>query len=226
VANDESVDGRRAALRRLITWYARSVKAAADVFAPHFSTIPIELGAATGELPRFADRAAPLGWCDDERTNLVAAVDLAAEEDENDLAWQLPVALFGYFLVRRMAADFVTTHRIGIASARSLGNRLAEAWLLTSVVIAYQDLRQYDTAVHHVRAAVDAWRETGERWGEAWALRDLGGIYRELGELDEAVPTLDRALAMHIAEGTRGVRRPPLQGSPLPGTISVSSTRR
>jgi tetratricopeptide (TPR) repeat protein len=202
VENDESADGRRAALRRLITWYARSAKAAAEVFAPHFSSIPIELDTSTGELPRFTDRAAALAWCDDERANLVAAVGQAAEAGEHDLAWQLPVALFGYFLVRRTASDFVTTHRTGIASARSLGNRLAEAWLLTSVAIAYEDLRQYDTAAEHLRRALDAWRQTGgPRWCEAWTLRQLGSIYRALGRQDEAMPLLDRALAMHIEEG-------------------------
>lgn len=199
--SDESVEGRRTALRRLIAWYGRSAKAAAGVYAPHFSSIPIDLDTATGELPRFTDRAAALAWCDDERANMVAAVDLSAEQGEHDLAWQLPVALFGYFLVRRTVRDFVATHRTGIASARSLGNRLAEAWLLTSVVIPYGDLRQYDVVVDHLRTAVDAWRETGVRWGEAWALRDLGATYSKLGRPDEAMPTLERALAMHIEEG-------------------------
>lgn len=203
VANDETPDERRAALRRLVTWYARSARAAGQVLAPYFSSIPLGLDDSTGELPRFADRAAAQSWCDGERANLVAAVGQAAEAGEHDLAWQLPVALFGYFLVRRTINDFVTTHRIGIASARVVGNRLAEAWLRSSIVIAYSDLRRYDEVVDHLRAAVDAWRETGPqwRWGEAWALRDLGSAYRQLGRLDDAVEALDEALAMHIEEG-------------------------
>ncbi|MBR7834675.1 tetratricopeptide repeat protein [Actinospica durhamensis] len=199
---DEPAEQRAAALRRLFAWYAHGVGRAAAVIAPGFTSIPVQLPEPHAEVPAFPDRNAALRWCDTERENLVAAVRRAGAIGEHELAWQLPVVMFGFFIGRRPLADWVETHDIALASARRLGNRLAEAWLLTSSGIAHRDLRRYDAAISCLEQAITAWREVGEqwRWAEAWALRDLGGVYHELGRAAEAVETLENALAVHVAE--------------------------
>jgi tetratricopeptide (TPR) repeat protein len=198
--NEETETDRQAALHRLFTWYAYSIEAAAQVITPHFSRIPISVPEPAAPAPDFPDRLTALHWCDSEQANLVAATRQAAEVGEHTLAWQMPVALFAFCLVRRPLTDWVATHLVGLASVRHDGDRLAEVWLQNSIALAYRELRQYDTALQYFQLALAGWRETGVRWGEAWALRDIGGVYNLLGRNAEAVTTLNESLAIHIEE--------------------------
>lgn len=198
--NDESETDRQAALHRLFTWYAYSIEAAAQVITPHFSRIPISVPEPVAPAPDFPDRLTALHWCDSEQVNLVAAIRQAAEMGEHTLAWQMPVALFAFCLVRRPLADWVVTHQIGLASVRHDGDRLAEVWLQSSIALAHRELRQYDTALEYFQLALAGWRESGVRWGEAWALRDIGDVYNLLGRNAEAVATLNESLAIHLEE--------------------------
>ena len=199
--SEEPPQDRQAAVRRLLTWYAHSVLAAAHVYAPGFTRIPMTLSEAHREPPSFPDRLAALRWCDTERENLMAAVRTAYDLREFALAWQLPVALFGYFLVRRPLTEWVASHSIGIAAAQACQEQLAEAWLLTSCAIAQRDLRRYEAARESFERSLTLWQAIGERWGEAWTLRDLGGLHHLMKRDREAVEALERALAMHIEEG-------------------------
>lgn len=192
---------RNSAVSRLITWYVHSVVSAAKVIDPHFSTIPMNLADPVNEPARFPDRPTALEWCDGERANLVAAVSQAAEIEDHALACQLPVALFGYLLARRPLKDWVTTHAVGVASARRSGARSAEAWLLTSKAIAHRELRQYDAALADLEEAVPAWDEAGPDWGEKWARRDIGIMYHTVGRDTEAVEMLGQVIDMHRADG-------------------------
>ncbi|HKN51332.1 MAG TPA: tetratricopeptide repeat protein, partial [Amycolatopsis sp.] len=192
---------RQDALNRLLTWYAYSVEAAAQVITPHFSRIPYTVAEPVAPPPDFPDRLTALRWCDAERANLVAAVSQAAEVGEHTLAWQMPVALFAYFLDRSPLADWVATHLVGLASVRRDGYRLAEAWLQCCIAIAYRGLGQYDTALAYCEQALPGWDDSGLGWGEAWVLRDIGSIYTKLGRYAEAVDKLNEALEIHIEDG-------------------------
>ncbi|WP_253884959.1 ATP-binding protein [Actinokineospora diospyrosa] len=189
------------ALRRLLTWYAQVADAAARVFAPNFTRIDIGLPDPTAELPTFADRAEALHWCDQERANLVDSVAQAERAGELTLAWQLPVTMFGEFLVRRPLNDWVDTHLVALRAARATGNQSALAWLHTSIALAYRGLRDYATALEHFDLARAGWQGLGERWAQAWALRDIGDVQHLLGDVASAVTTLTEALDLHIAEG-------------------------
>ncbi|MBM7775950.1 tetratricopeptide (TPR) repeat protein [Actinokineospora baliensis] len=192
---------RAEALRRLLTWYAQVADAAARVFAPNFTRIDIGLPGPRRPLPTFAGRAEALHWCDLERANLVDAVGQAERAGELTLAWQLPVTMFGDFLVRRPLNDWVETHLVALRAAEAAEQPLALAWLHTSIALAYRGLRDYTTALEHFNLAREGWQELGERWAQAWALRDIGDVQHLLGDVTSAVATLSEALELHIAEG-------------------------
>ncbi|MGW5050717.1 ATP-binding protein [Actinokineospora sp. NPDC004072] len=198
---DEPEAERRAAVRRLLVWYAHATRDAVAVIIPFFTQIPVDLPEAPAPTPEFADRAAALAWGDAERANLVAAVRQAAATGMDDLAWRLPVLMFGLMLVRRPHADWLATHEIGVAAARACGERAAEAWLLTSAAIAERESRDPERALDQLTQALARWREDGTRWGIAWALRDTGATYRQLGRHTEAIAMLEQALEMHLADG-------------------------
>jgi tetratricopeptide (TPR) repeat protein len=198
---DESAEEREAATYRLLLWYTLSAAGATKVIAPHLSSIPLDLP-KPGRLPlTFPDRLTALHWCDAEHANLVATVDHAADIGEHTLAWQLPVIALGFFLVRRPFTEWIATHHTGLAAARRLGERTAEAWLHTSIAIAHRELGQHDLALDNLRSALSVWRELGPRWAQAWTLRDLGRIYHLLDRDAEAIEILREALALHIADG-------------------------
>ncbi|GAA3458404.1 hypothetical protein GCM10018963_04170 [Saccharothrix longispora] len=198
--SDEDEEGRREAVRRLLTWYAHATAAAVHEIIPFFSQIPIDLPDPVGVVPDFADRAAALAWGDAERPNLVAAISQAARLGEHRAAWQLAVLIFGLMLVRKPHRDWVTTHEVGIDSARACGEVAAEAWLRTSAAIAERELLRFERALEHLETALVRWREDGTRWGIAWTLRDTGATYHAMGRSSEAIPVFRQALAMHLED--------------------------
>lgn len=198
---DETADEREAAVRRLLAWYLHAIIAASWQAAPSFTRIEMDIPESPGGVPEFADRPSALHFYDTERQNLLAAVRLAAARGERVLAWQLPVAMFAFLLSRRPMADWLETHRIGLAAAQELGDELAEAWLLTSNAIARGTLQESQAALADLERAVPLWQRVGPEWAQAWALRDLGGVYYSLGRDAEADQALERALAMHVEQG-------------------------
>ncbi|QQQ74093.1 tetratricopeptide repeat protein [Saccharothrix sp. 6-C] len=198
---DEPVDERRAAIRRTLIWYAQATKAAVRAVIPYFSQIPVTLPETGAAVPEFPDRASALAWGDVERPNLKAAVQQASDSGEHELAWQLAVLMFGLLLVRKPYSDWVTTHEIGLESARLRGETAAEAWLLTSLSIAEIGLHRPERALERLEAALPQWRRDGTRWGIAWALRDTGAAYHQLGRHAEAIDLFRQALAMHLEDG-------------------------
>lgn len=199
--HDESPAERDAAVRRLLSWYLHASIAASWLVAPSFTRIPMDTPESPGSVPEFADRPTALHFYDAERANLLAAVRQAADRGERVFGWQLPVAIFAFLLSRRPLADWVETHRIGLAAARELGDELAEAWLLTSDAIARSALQENRAAVAQLERAVSLWRRSGPEWAQAWALRDLGGAYYALGRDEEADRALERALTTHVELG-------------------------
>ena len=198
---DETAAERDAAVHRLLSWYLHATVAASWRAAPEFSRIPMRTPDPAGEVPEFADRLGALHWYDAERENLLAVVRLAEERWEHVHAWQLPTALFGLLLVRRPLADWVETHRIGLAAARALGDLQAEAWLLTSSAIAHRHLRDDGAALRDLQRAIELWQQVGPAWAHAWALRDLGELQVRAGRDAEADEVLERALAAHVELG-------------------------
>ncbi|WP_158886667.1 ATP-binding protein [Amycolatopsis anabasis] len=200
---DETEADRRAAMRRLHTWLLYSTEKAVSVLYPNRFRYPLEQSQVPRALPEFADPRQALQWCDDESGNLVAAVRQAADSGDHDLAYRLPVVLFGYFVVRKPWDDWITSFGIGLASARRLGERDAQAWLLSGIALPHLDRREFDAAIGYLRQALDAWRDTGQRWGEAWALRDLGEACCQQERFAEAVDHLERAVAIAAEIGDR-----------------------
>ena len=114
-----------------------------------------------------------LAWYDDERANLVAATRQAAAAGLHDIAWRLPPTLFPMFNRRSNWADCVTTHRVAVESARKVGDRLGEAWVLNQLGFALARLRDVE-AFGHLEQALAIRREFGDTAGEAQTAIALG----------------------------------------------------
>jgi DNA-binding SARP family transcriptional activator len=205
----------REAARRILTWYLHTTEAAARIISPHHTRVPV--GAALPDIRpgTFGSLDEALGWCDSERANLVAAVRQAADAGLHDIAWRLAAAEMSFFYRRSHWADWIGTHQTGLASARELGDRLAEAWMLNNLGMVYGALNRSE-AVDRFEQAVAIYRAIGDGSGEARALNNLIHAQLQQGRFDEALEAGQSSLAVQQRVGNRfglGVTRAILGGA-------------
>ncbi|MEU4197249.1 BTAD domain-containing putative transcriptional regulator [Kribbella sp. NPDC026611] len=195
---------RREAHRRALGWYLHGAETAGRMIDPHRRR-SFTLGRPDPllPLPRHRDRAAALSWCETERINLVAAIALAAEQGLHDLGWQLPVAMFGFFELRRYWSDWITTHQIGLTCARAAGLVAVESWMLNSLGIALKQTGKLEAAFEYYGAALRIRQSIGDRQGEAATLNNLGTASNRLDRLAAAEDYYRRALKVFREVGDR-----------------------
>jgi len=184
---DETEDGRAEAVRRVLTWYLHTAVAASRALNPytrHLLLPPPEASCAPLEFTGY-DEA--LGWCESERGNLVAAVGKAAERGDDTLAWQLPIALWSFFNLRKHWNDWLTTHELALSAAQRLGNLAAEASVHNSLGLMYWDLRDHGASLAHLGQAQEQGRALGNRWVEGLSLVLLGVNHQDLGRAEDAL---------------------------------------
>lgn len=190
------------ALRRILTWYLRTADAAAGVISPHRDRVSVDTREPAWDPLTFASADQALAWYEHEFANLVAATRLAAEHGWHDIAWKLPVTAMVCFDFHGYRAEWITTHRIGLASARELGDRRAEAWMLNNLGMVLSQQRDPE-AVRYFEQATAIHRQAGDRLGQARVANNLAFCYRFLGRYDEEVAVLLDALELQ-----RQIRRP------------------
>ena len=154
----------------------------------------------------FATSEEALAWYDDERANLVAATRQAAGSGLHEIAWRLPAPLFQMFSSRGNWADCIATSRIALESARQVGNRQGEAWILNNLGDALGFTR-HSEGIDCLERSLAIRREIGDRMGEAQAANNLADAYHWLGRTDEALELYRRALELNRAVGYRLRRR-------------------
>jgi len=199
---EESAQARRDALRRILIWYLHTAEAAATIISPHHTRVPIgEDDSPTGPLS-FASPEAALEWSEAERADLLAATRQAAADGQHDIAWRLPAAAMSYYYRRSQWADWVASHRIGLDSARELGDRLAEAWMLHNLGMAYGAQGMTESVVCFEQA-VTIYRGIGDIQGETRAANNLAHAYLQSGRFDQALVAGQKSLAVQRRMGNR-----------------------
>jgi DNA-binding SARP family transcriptional activator len=199
---DLSGPDRDAAVGRLLRWYMRTSDAAGTAVRPHRYNIPLE-PASDGPRPlSFTGVDDASSWYDDERVNVVAATRQASSAGLHEVAWRIPAPLFPIFEARSNWVDLVTTHRLALDSARHIGNRKGEAWVLTNLGEALGYLGDSE-GIGCLERAVAISREVGDPMGESRAANNLADIYTRLGRTEEAIDLLRRGLDLNRAAGRR-----------------------
>ena len=198
----EQAQDRRDAVRRILTWYLHTAEAAAEVISPHHTRVPLGEPLAWAQPLDFASLEDALRWCEGERVNLAAAVRLASTDSLHEIAWRLAAAAMSFFYRHSHWADWIATHEVGLASARELGGRLAEAWMLHNLGMAY-GAQGMPESVACFEQAVALYREIGDARAEARALNNLVHAQLELGRYEEVLAAARSSLAMQRSLGKR-----------------------
>jgi DNA-binding SARP family transcriptional activator/tetratricopeptide (TPR) repeat protein len=199
---EEPLAARRAAVTRLLTWYLHTAEAAARVISPQHARVPLSPPPPAVRPLEFAALEEALAWCETWRPGLAAATRLAADFGLHELAWKLPAAAMSFYYRRSHWGDWAATHQAGLASARALGDRLAEAWMLNNLGMAYGVQRQPE-AIGCFERALAISREIGDSRGEARAANNLANAYFDLGRFREARTAAKASLAVQRRAGNR-----------------------
>jgi tetratricopeptide (TPR) repeat protein len=170
--------GRELARNRLLLYYLHTAEAADD----HLRALP-----DAPVPPDFTGLDSALAWFDAERSNLVAAVTMAADHGRDQIAMRLPACLTQYFGWRQRFDEQLATTTICLAAARRLGNPGDEAKALLLHGSALRNVGQFEEAITTQRRAVALFRLTGRRIDEGLALINLGNALRDAGRFEDAI---------------------------------------
>ena len=198
----ETGQDREAAVLRVLTWYLHTAEAAGRVISPQHARVPLGDSHLVPPAPAFASLEQALDWCESARADLVAAARQAASGQMHEIAWKLPAAMMSFFYRRGHWADWVATHESGLKSARVLGDRMAEAWMLNNLGMAF-GLQRKEEAVGCSEEALAIYREIGDRPGQARAANNVAQACLRVRRFPQAVKAARRSLAVQRQAGDR-----------------------
>ena len=187
---------RAPAIRRLAAWYLGAVDAADRALMPtRGRPAPSPDLPAQSPTALFADTS-PATWYDAEHASLVAVIREAARHGHHDIVWRLTVAMRGLLELRGHTEDWVSVHQMGLTSARAIGDRHAQGWILNGMGTGYWHSEAYAEAIDCYREALAIRTELADDRGVAVVLNNLGSVYGIVGRYDEALDCLRGALVI------------------------------
>lgn len=131
-----------------------------------------------------------------DRRNLLAAVTLAADQEQHSRVWRLSENIQGELRVLRHLDDAIAVNEAGLRAARAAGDPGAEDRALNNLGNSYAELGQLEDAISCYEQDLVICRDAGDRQGEGQTLINLGNAYMELNRYDDAVTSYRDALAI------------------------------
>jgi tetratricopeptide (TPR) repeat protein len=204
LANSEEDDGaRREAVARLGAWYLSAANAATDALAdPEVGEgwtlddwgIPVQLPGRF-DLPDFAGPDEALVWLDTESDNAFAVSRIAASARLDEIAWKLPVMLFGIYADRHPVRSWIPVGESALAVARRAGDRLGQVAVLIRLGVSFRLFQQVQRAIDVHTEALAIAEEIGRERVYAAALGMLGFAQVRGRRLDDARNSYQQSLA-------------------------------
>jgi DNA-binding SARP family transcriptional activator len=194
-----------AALTRALGFYVATAWQTLDLLRPgDYRLARADADLCKGGL-EFADEQSALTWLEAERANLLCAVRQAAASPgvPAEVAVQLAQALFGFFWVRGHWDDRVRVNQVALRVARRMGDRAAQAQVLSDLSGGYWLQGRYDQAMACRHESLAIFRELGDRLGQAFSLGNLALDYRWQGRYEEALACHAESLAIFRELGDR-----------------------
>ncbi|HVQ94515.1 MAG TPA: NB-ARC domain-containing protein [Mycobacteriales bacterium] len=201
--SDEPQAARSVARRRMLAWYLIAVEAARRVVLPSFHTVGAAAGGPTLRAPDFRTVDQAWAWFEEERPNLVQAVQDASASGELSLAWRLPAAMYPLFELRQYWAEWLAIQRIGLAAAERSADSYGAACSYLGLGDVHWLLQHREEALTCYTRATELGRTVQDGWVEGFGLRQAGIVLLELGRVAAAVPSLLDALAVFRRTGER-----------------------
>ncbi|ATE55446.1 tetratricopeptide repeat protein [Actinosynnema pretiosum] len=147
---------------------------------------------------RFRDERHALAWLDRRWAALLRDTRLALRDGDRGAALRRLTLVLDYCYRRKPWRDWVELATSAALIARRVGDRAAEAALLSTLGLAHRELRDHDVAVELLSLAERAWRELDDPRGRAVALNRLAHAHAEAGAPDLALDLAGQALELAV----------------------------
>ncbi|GAB1516528.1 tetratricopeptide repeat protein [Actinophytocola sp. KF-1] len=200
---DETPDDQAAAERRILDYYLGTVTNACQVVHRSYNPPPPSPDHGGVRLTSFDDADGARQWFARERTNLTAAITYAAEHGYHDHVWRLTDPVTTFFDRAGSFVDSRSVRQVALRSARALGNREAEASMLSFLGIAHMMLGDHDEARRSLELALPLAVDEGLDRGEASILHLLGRVALRRGDPAEALDLFRRGMEIDRKSGNR-----------------------
>jgi tetratricopeptide (TPR) repeat protein len=193
---EETPEQRTAALRRVLDWYLHTADAAQTWLEPAETHIPLDAPEETVTPLPLPNYDTATNWSEREHANLVAATRAAEAAGLGSYAWRLPAVLWNAQAPSAPTQDWILIGRIGLAAARRLGERAAEAILLEDLGMSHARLNDLASSQDCHQDALIIRRQLGDRDGEANSLNLLGLTHFRRRHLGAASDHFEQAIAL------------------------------
>ncbi len=145
---------------------------------------------------RFTGQDDALAWLDAERASLVAAVSMADQMGNQQVAFDLSAVIFEYLRWRRYVDDCIAVATVGLNAARAMTDQNGEAGALNNLGLALQAARRFDEAIVCHQAAAGLSKKLGEQRIAGAAMHNLGMALEELRLFSDAIVAYRQDLAI------------------------------
>jgi tetratricopeptide (TPR) repeat protein/DNA-binding SARP family transcriptional activator len=193
---DESPPDRRAAERRMASYYLTAAAQAHAVLYPGLLAAP-GLPSEDGVEPvSFSSPGQARFWFEQERTNLIAAIQYTAARGHHDLAWRLADIVAAFLDRYASYEESKTIREIAVQSAAAASDPEAEASCRTGLGMVLVALGEHARARQCLEAGLRFAEETGNERGQASCLHQLGRLEMARGDPTAAVELYERCLEL------------------------------
>ncbi|MEV4097789.1 ATP-binding protein [Streptosporangium saharense] len=202
VQRDGSSDDRESALRRVLEWYLHTAGAAQSWINPAEDRVRLAPPEEGVRPLTFADYDAAVDWSEREHANLLQVARTATSAGYDELTWKLAAVLANIQPPSAPVADWLEVGRLGLAATERLGDRAAQARLLTEFGIGYVRINRLDDSLESHRRALEIRTELDDRIGQAHSLNLIGLVNLRRRRLDDAARHFERAVVAFREQGS------------------------
>ncbi|WP_328608439.1 tetratricopeptide repeat protein [Amycolatopsis sp. NBC_00345] len=196
--HDDAAEDRDHVHRTLLEWYAHHGREAHRVILSDSADWHAAAAVDTHARPEitFSGPDDAWTWVTFETANVIATLRAAAPYGSSQLVMLLADISVGPLLLGARWADAFDACRLGLATARRIGDRTSEYHLLQRLGMTHRNVAQWQEAVDAFQEALVLARELGDPWLQAENLGQLGLTCAERGEYAEAGEYLRAALPL------------------------------
>ena len=193
---------RAAGYLRLLRFYCETTDSVASQVYPEWLRLPIPPGPADSARPEPDTHARRIGWLDEERANLVAAI-LESNAGLAHLVCPLTAGLLGYFLTQRHDRDYLATFTKALADAENAEDLRAQGALRFGLGQYRFACADADGSRDEMSRSAALYLRCDDIRGATRSTSYLGVVLMALGQRAEAGRQLERALAVQREIGDR-----------------------
>ena len=193
LADQDDQDERLTVRRRMIEWYLRRAAAADKVINPfprRFSDVYADVDTSV-----FDDAKAALDWADTERSNLLAAQQVAADQGWTELVYQFGEVLWNPLRPNYTASELVRSQFLG-ANAAADAAHILEVVCRTRQGFGLTNLGRHEAAVDICTIAVERADEVSDPWLQSGALSTRARAHLKADDPHTALSDLQRSLTI------------------------------